>query len=499
MNMFPAPEDIYQELFQEVHQAGILADGKSFSDALPKAHPEHILASYRKEKQAAAFDLEKFLATYFSFPQERTSEFQADLSRSPREHIEVLWEYLTRKADEPVPGSSLIPLPYPYIVPGGRFNEIYYWDSYFTQLGLQQSGRIDMVKSMIRNFSYFIDQFGFIPNGNRSYFLSRSQPPFYACMVSLLAEERGEKILVEYLPFLKKEHAFWMHENGPSEGESQADEHVVRLKVGGVLNRYWDQLNRPRAEMYGDDLSLFERTDSPPPEFYRHIRAACESGWDFSSRWLRDPQNLGSIHTLDILPVDLNCLLWKLETLISRAYKVASIPDQAENYALMAHSRKRHILDYFWDNDLKYFTDYDFKRQQSKGVLTLAGMYPLFFELASPLQAEHCAAMIRGQFLRDGGLLTSTCQTGQQWDAPNGWAPLQWIAIQGLRNYGFTQLAEEIRQKWITLVSTVYQRTGKMLEKYNVEDLSLEGGGGEYPVQDGFGWTNGVFLKLLEE
>lgn len=499
MNMFPAPEDIFQELFTEVHEAEILADGKAFSDAIPKNEPQHILSAYREAKKEADFNLRAFLNEHFSFPQEQVSDFQADLSRTPKEHIETLWTYLTKKADDPVPGSSLIPLPYPYIVPGGRFNEIYYWDSYFTQLGLQQSGRIEMVESMIKNFSYFIDRFGFIPNGNRSYFLTRSQPPFFACMVALLAEEKGEKILVEFLPFLKKEHAFWMHENGPSEGESQADEHVVRLSVGGVLNRYWDKLNRPRAEMYGDDLALYRQIENPPQEFYRHIRSACESGWDFSSRWLRDPQDLASIHTLDILPVDLNCLLWRLEILISRAYAVASIPDQAEKYALMAHNRHRHILEFFWDDELKFFTDYDFKRQQSKGVLSLAGIYPLFFELATPLQAEYCASLLKSQFLQPGGLLTTVYQTGQQWDAPNGWAPLQWMAFKGLQNYGFTDLAHEIRYRWVNLVSTVYQRTGKMLEKYNVVDLTLEGGGGEYPVQDGFGWTNGVFLKMLGE
>ncbi|MEM9723825.1 MAG: trehalase family glycosidase, partial [Bacteroidota bacterium] len=352
------------------------------------------------------------------------------------------------------------------------------------------------VQSMIRNFSYFIDQFGFIPNGNRSYFLSRSQPPFFACMVSLLAEEKGELIFVEYLPFLKREYAYWMEELGPSEGAIPAEAHIVRLPLEGVLNRYWDRLNRPRAEMYGDDVSLFQRSGSTDPQFYRNIRSACESGWDFSSRWLLDPMDLGSIHTLDILPVDLNCLLWKLEKVIAQGYEVAGIPDQAQQFQQLAAHRKTLIQDTFWDGHLSFFTDYDFQRQHSKGILSLAGMYPLFFQLATPEQAALCAETLEAQFLKAGGLVSTTLTTGQQWDAPNGWAPLQWISIQGLRNYGYHKLAEEIRMRWIYLNGAVYKRTGKMLEKYNVVDLSLEGGGGEYPVQDGFGWTNGVFLCL---
>ena len=497
MNLsYPAPEDIFGELFTDVHKAGILVDGKSLSDATPKDRPEVILNTYQEEKDQPNFDLRAFLNRYFTFPHPKISNFQSDLSRQPNEHIEILWEYLTRKADSPVEGSSLIPLPYPYIVPGGRFNEIYYWDSYFTQLGLQKSGKIEMVQSMIRNFSYFIDQFGFIPNGNRSYFLSRSQPPFFSCMVSLLAEEKGELIFVEYLPFLKREYAFWMEELGPTEGEIQAEEHIVRLPFGGVLNRYWDRLNRPRAEMYGDDVNLHEKSGGSDPQFFRHIRSACESGWDFSSRWLKDPMDLSSIHTLEILPVDLNCLLWNLEQVIAKGYEIAGIPDQATRFGQLAANRKKLIQQVFWDAHNRFFTDFDFQRQHSKGVLSLAGMFPLFFRLAKPFQAAHCAAVIETQFLKPGGLISTTLQTGQQWDAPNGWAPLQWIAIQGLRNYGFVELAEEIRQRWIHLNTTVYKRTGKMLEKYNVVDLSLEGGGGEYPVQDGFGWTNGVFLCL---
>ena len=162
---------------------------------------------------------------------------------------------MTRKADKKIKGSSLLPLPHPYIVPGGRFNEIYYWDSYFTMLGLQVSGRVDLIESMIDNFSHLIETVGFIPNGNRTYFMGRSQPPFYACMVELLAQSKGKKVYVKYLPFLEKEYAFWMKGVNRLKKTGDAQKRVVKVK-GGILNRYWDNFDAPRAEMYQDDIEL---------------------------------------------------------------------------------------------------------------------------------------------------------------------------------------------------------------------------------------------------
>jgi alpha,alpha-trehalase len=143
--------------------------------------------------------------------------------------------------------------------------------------------------------------------------------------------------------------------------------------------------------------------------------------------------------------------------------------------------------------------DYDFKKKQSTQVISLAGAYPLFFEIADDAQAKAVAEKIQSSFLKPGGLVSTPYNTGQQWDAPNGWAPLQWISIQGLRNYGQDSMASDIKDKWLKLNQRVYQQTYKMLEKYNVEDLSKESGGGEYPTQDGFGWTNGVYQKLSKE
>lgn len=180
------PDNIFPILFKDVQSCGIFEDSKTFVDAYVLSSPEHINQSYLSEKEKPGFDLKTFVLQHFKPILPGTSDFQSNINNSAINHLKELWPILTRKADSPVEGSSLIPLPYSYIVPGGRFNEIYYWDSYFTMLGLKESGLYDMIENMIDNFAYLINNCGHIPNGNRSYFISRSQPPFFALMVELL-------------------------------------------------------------------------------------------------------------------------------------------------------------------------------------------------------------------------------------------------------------------------------------------------------------------------
>jgi alpha,alpha-trehalase len=499
--MYQTPDLIFHELFVDLQNSGIFTDDKIISDALPKASPEEILKAYRKEKGEPDFDLKIFFDRFFQPNRHKSVDFKSDSSRSISEHIEILWGVLKRKADVAVEGSSLIPLPCPYIVPGGRFSEIYYWDSYFTMLGLQVSGKIDVIESMVDNFSWLIKTIGYIPSGNRTYYLGRSQPPFYALMVDLLVETKGCEALVKYLPFMEKEYAFWMSGQATIEGSDSvvASNHVVRLGNGEFLNRYFDQYHRPRIEMYATDLELAKKTNRPAGDLFSNIRAACESGWDFSSRWLRHANDLTTIHTTEILPVDLNCLLYFLEITIAKGHATQGNTSSFERYDYLAKKRKVLIMKYLWNESDGYFHDYDFVKKDQTEVFTLAGMFPLFFKLANKEQAKNCAEIIKKYFLKAGGLVTSLTHSGQQWDAPNGWAPLQWIGVQGLRNYGFHELANESSNNWKQLNTDIYRRTGKLLEKYNVEDMKLVGGGGEYEVQDGFGWTNGVLLKLLSE
>ena len=492
------PDQRYGALFVDVQMAKIFPDGKTFVDCTPQFLTDTILARYDRRQGDPDFQLKNFVLAHFELPEQPASGFTSDTSRNAMEHINALWPVLTRQPQPDDPG-SIVPLPNPYIVPGGRFGEIYYWDSYFTMLGLQAAGKVDMIENMVDNFSYLLDTIGFIPNGNRTYFLSRSQPPFYALMVTLLAEEKGDDIYKKYLPQLETEYRFWMDGLERVSSGSPAYRRLVRLPDGSILNRYWDDREVPRAEMYHDDVETAGEGERSPQITYRHLRAACESGWDFSSRWLADGENLSTIHTTEIIPVDLNALLYNLEKTLARAYRLTGAAENADRFEQQANQRRDALLRYCWDAGNGFFGDFDFAADRLTGVLSLAGMYPFFFQMAEPDQAQAAAAVIENQFLQPGGVVTTLGRTGQQWDAPNGWAPLQWITIQGLRHYGHTDLAGAVRQNWIDLNLKVYRNTGKMVEKYNVQDMSLEAGGGEYPVQDGFGWTNGVLLKLLME
>ncbi len=487
----------YGELFKEVQLLRVFPDSKTFPDCIPLSDPDIILSEYQKEKLKNDFDLKIFVLKHFKIPEKPTSSFQTDTTLNICDHINSLWPYLTKLPKQE--NSSLIPLPNKYIIPGGRFHEIYYWDSYFTMLGLAVSGKNELIQNMLDNFAYLIDTYGFIPNGNRSYFLSRSQPPFFAMMLEISSEIKGDTILRKYYPQLRKEYEFWMSGLENLSSSNPAFRRVVRLNDGSILNRYWDDSPAPRPESYKEDIKLAQESGRDPREIYRHIRSAAESGWDFSSRWLADGKSLKSIHTTDIIPVDLNSLLYKMELTLAKMASLNRDLALKESYFNKAKKRKQALLKYCWDEKSDFFVDYDFITKKSTGVLSLAGMYPMFFDIADKVQANLISKQLENKFLKHGGLMTTLNHTGQQWDAPNGWAPLHYISIKGLENYGFTELANTITTNWINLNSKIYREEGKMTEKYNVVDTGINAGGGEYPNQDGFGWTNGVLLKLMSE
>jgi alpha,alpha-trehalase len=492
------PSQLYGQLFEDVQMQRVFPDSKTFVDAVANDAPARIVQRYQEERQQPGFDLAAFVASNFAGQRPEDSGYRSIPGQDVCSHIDSLWSVLARKPDRADPRSSLLPLPYPYVVPGGRFNEIYYWDSYFTMLGLEASGRHDMALNMVRNFVSLITRYGHIPNGNRTYYLSRSQPPFFAAMVELIADQAREPgaIYAEFLSALSKEHAFWM-DGVDSLAPGSAHRRVVRLKDGTILNRYWDDRDMPREESYREDVTTAKAADRPPRDVYRNLRAAAESGWDFSSRWLEDGRTLSTIRTTELVPVDLNSLMVQLETTLAKAYAAARKPEKAAEFNARAALRASAVRRYLWDAEVGVFTDYLWREEKPSGRVTAATLAPLFFGLATKAQAERVAEAVRARLLKPGGLATTTVSTGQQWDAPNAWAPLQWIAIEGLSDYGETALAETIAQRWMLKVITAYRATGKLMEKYNAEEPSLVTGGGEYPTQDGFGWTNGVLRKLL--
>ena len=350
-------------------------------------------------------------------------------------------------------------------------------------LGLIRSGRLEMVGNMLDNFAWSIDTFGHIPNGFRSYFLTRSQPPFFPSMVQDYARATGDaaSVYARYLPQMEAEYRYFT--------ESERT-------IGG-LARYWDDANAPRIEMYGTDLEWLEHTKTHP-DFFRDLRAACESGWDFSARWFTDPMDLGTIRTTKIWPVDLNCLLLKNEEILAEAATLVGTSDKSgEFYRAAAESRRSAIQSLFWDAEKGFFFDVLIADQSLIPQSTVAGLFPLYVGAATQEQAERAAEYMQAHLLRAGGLTTTDIPSGQQWDEPNGWAPHQWIAVQGLRRYGLNALADELAARWIATCDAVFTATGKFVEKYNVENPLQASSGGEYELQDGFGWSNGVYLDLL--
>jgi alpha,alpha-trehalase len=490
--------EIYElgQLFNDVQLNNILSDGKTFPDCIPKADLTTILNQFNLLKNNKDFDLKAFILNHFDLPKSEFEGFKSNPNKSITAHIASLWDVLTRKPDEKA-GSSLIPLPHPYVVPGGRFREIYYWDSYFTMLGLRVSKRIDLIENMVDNFAYLLNTIGHIPNGNRTYYIGRSQPPFFAAMVQLLSEEKGKEILIKYLPELELEHDFWMKNADILRGPLKAKNRVVELSNDLILNRYWDENDTPRPESYKEDVEIAHNSTKKPEIIYRHLRAAAESGWDFSSRWFAKTTDLATIETTDIIPIDLNCLLFNLEKTIAEAHLLNGNSEKHLAFNVLADNRKNTINSYCWNEEKGFYFDYNFVKKEQTPHYTLAAAFPLFFKMATQEQAEKVAKIIIDKFLKTGGLTTTLHETGQQWDAPNGWAPLQWIAYKGLCNYGLFDAANKIKSNWLNTNERIYKETGKMMEKYNIENQNLEAGGGEYPLQDGFGWSNGVFLALV--
>ncbi len=495
----PTPRQLYPGLFEAVQLGRVYPDGKTFVDALPTAPPAEVVAAYERLRGQPGFDLQAFVKQYFTPPAAVASGYRSNIQAGIRAHLDTLWTVLSRPAQlQPVAYSSLLPLPRPYVVPGGRFREMYYWDSYFTMLGLREAGRTALVRDMVADFASLIDRYGHIPNGTRTYYLSRSQPPFFALMVQLLAESEGpgSRALTQFRPQLLKEYAYWTAD-GAQPQPGTATRLAVRMPGGELLSRYWDDSDQPREESYREDVEAAKTSAQPPAEFYRNVRAAAASGWDFSSRWFEPGQGLGTIRTTHLVPVDLNCLLLTLEQTLGLAARQAGDSTEAPRYRQLVQRRAAAIRRYCWDAQVGFYTDYDLDKRQPTPARTLAAVFPLAFGVATPAQAGQVAQHLRQEFLRPGGLLTTPVHSGQQWDAPNAWAPLEYLAIVGLRRYGQQALADTIADRWARLNVRGFVQTGKLLEKYNVEATgTAAGGGGEYPLQDGFGWTNGVLLTL---
>ncbi|MFM2338882.1 MAG: alpha,alpha-trehalase TreF [Bacteroidota bacterium] len=497
--------EFYQApLFKQVQEARIFPDGKTFVDCTPKRSLQAIVNDYvaATNNPAIRFSLLKFVEENFEMPSALPVLNYIQPEKKVSQHIKNLWACLKRSEDNCGTNSSLLPLPHAYIVPGGRFREVYYWDSYFTMLGLKESSEVEIIQNMIDNFAYLIRTYGHIPNGNRQYYLSRSQPPFFTLMVELYASIEGSHILNQYIDAIELEYNYWMEGYHTIEANTVFKK-LVCLSDGKVLNRYYDELYTPRPESWGDDVETASKSNRSKEIVYNHLRSAAESGWDFSSRWLAIDDDLSTIETSDIIPIDLNSLLYHIELFLASFYRKTNNETKDSLYTKRAKNRLEALQQYCYCNAQNLYFDYHWKHQKRSHHFTLASLFPLWLS-AYPASKEEeiakaAANKIESQLLKKGGVLTTTITNLQQWDAPNGWAPLQWITITALEKTGQHALAETIAKRWLTLNEDVYHRTGKLMEKYNVVETHLEAGGGEYEGQDGFGWTNGVYLALKKK
>ncbi|MBZ5641182.1 MAG: trehalase [Acidobacteriia bacterium] len=435
---------------------------------------------------------------------------------------------------------GLLYLENPYVVPGGQFNEMYGWDSYFIIRGLLRDNRIALAKGMVDNFFFEIEHYGGVLNANRTYYLTRSQPPFLTSMILAVydAESAGGKAKLQWLEkayhFAERDYRQWIQ--------------PPHLAGDTGLSRYFDHGDGPVPEIMGDPSHYYRgvacyflarggsyesflirsssqefRTApgprfpipicSPNPgkqeiaagapaeqmaltkDFYKGDRSMRESGFDVTFRF----GSFGA-ETHHFAPVCLNSLLYKTELDLAQMSLLLGHPAQARYWKAKAAARRRRIVKYFWDQDRGLFFDYDFTNYSRSTYEYATTFYPLWAGLASKEQAQLVAGNLH-LFEQPGGLAMSRTESQAQWDFPYGWAPLQLLAVEGLRKYGYGAEADRISGKFLSTVLDNFNRDHNIREKYNVVTRSSETNILEGYSQNftGFGWTNAVFLELLHE
>jgi alpha,alpha-trehalase len=410
-----------------------------------------------------------------------------------------------------VPDHGLLYLPNPYVVPGGRFNEMYGWDSYFIELGLLRDGQVTLARNMVDNLLYEVREYGKVLNANRTYYLTRSQPPFLTEMIlAVYRRTQDRKWLGATVPAVKAYYDYW------------TTEPHLTPKTG--LSRYYDLGEGPAPEVVSSELDQQGRTDydlirqyfrthqitdydvsqfyDPVMDrltsvFYKGDRSMRESGFDPSNRF--GPFSADIIH---YNPVCLNSLLYLMETQTAVILEVLGRHNDAEAWSARAQVRGAKLNRLLWDAEKGLYFDYNFVHERVREYPYLTTFYPLWAGIASQDQADRIVRNL-SLFECPGGLQASLRHTGDQWDAPFGWAPLQWIAVQGLRRYGYEAEADRVSNEFLELILSEYKEHGIIVEKYDVAhrraDIDKSLVFGYRSNEAGFGWTNAVFTALFDE
>lgn len=420
-----------------------------------------------------------------------------------------IWPTLARKVRPEVSQNpeqySLIPVPNGFIVPGGRFREFYYWDSYWIIQGLLISDMHETAKGVIENFIFMVNKYGFVPNGGRVYYLNRSQPPLLTLMAtSYLRYTQDIDWLKTNIKSLDKELRYWL------------DNKLTNVKKDGVeytLAHYQVKSPTPRPESYAQDITTasFFETEEDKQKCYAELKSGAETGWDFSTRWIFDPNNthyanLSYIQVSRLIPVDLNAFLCRDFKEISRFYKILGDHKNAQFWNEKYKYWQKAIEKVLWDEQDGIWYDYDFLDQKSRRLFYPSNVAPLWSSILPEGDIEKFSKRVL-TYLKEkevldfaGGIPTSLINSGEQWDYPNAWPPLQAFIIQGLDRSGLEEgreRAELLAKKWLKANIRGYVNSHEMFEKYDALVSGKYGGGGEYKVQSGFGWTNGVALELI--
>lgn len=405
---------------------------------------------------------------------------------------------------------TLLPLPRPMVVPGGRFREVYFWDSLWIIAGLLRSELNATATAVVENLSWQARQFGHVPNGARAYYLGRSQPPILAQAALLVFQATGNASLVAYaLPAIDAELTYFASTKSVSAGPGGPGGHAIN--VGNwTVHRYAVHPNAPRPESWMADEAAVKAAGIDPSSaqarhVFNEIAAAAETGWDFSSRWLRDPATTASARTSGIIPTDLNALLVQEYRAAAALHRTLGV-GRSDEYDKSADALCAAINGVLWDERSGWWSDYILSegRHAPTAAVTPAAFFPLIASCPGTSNSTRTKLAVTGLLhrsglMQSGGVLTSLNNTSQQWDSPNSWAPLNHVLVHGLRQGGALTEARDLARRWLRSNLLGWQRTGLMFEKYDALVPGSTGGGGEYVPQAGFGWTNGVALDLLAD
>ncbi|CAN6306118.1 unnamed protein product [Urochloa humidicola] len=533
------------ELLQRVQTEALKAlgpdgfDPKLYVD-LPLATDERAAAAALPPSPPSRAEMEAYVARYFGTagsdlepadlpdfdpePRGFLPRVGSPEARAWALEVHALWKDLARQVAPAVAERperhTLLPLPGRVVVPGSRFREVYYWDSYWVVRGLLVGKMYDTAKDIVLNLVYMVETYGFVLNGARSYYTNRSQPPLLSSMVLDVYGATGDVEFVRRaFPSLLKEHRFWISEihNVP-----------IRDNHGQVhnLSRYQARWNKPRPESATIDEELASKINSvaDKEKLYQQIASTAESGWDFSSRWMRNSTDMTTLATTYIIPVDLNTFIFKMERDIAAFAKLVGENSTYEKFLEASKARHIAINSILWNSEMEQWLDYwlptdgdcqqgvyQWKSAAQNRKIFASNFIPLWLNahhsgsvrFADAAKSKRVMASLqKSGLLCAAGIATSLTNTSEQWDFPNGWAPVQHLIAEGLLHSGSEEavkLAEDIATRWVRTNYAAYRATGAMHEKYDVEACGKSGGGGEYKPQTGFGWSNGVVLSFLEE